>query len=78
MNFIERIIYCYEYVFYKEYTCFNCGIDFRMPKMSEGEEEDTSPACSYSCLVAGLRRSQQIEKFKNKFGKIGKLNLPSI
>ena len=72
MNFVERIIYWYEYMFYKEYTCFNCGIDFRMQKMNEEEEKDTSPACSYSCLMAGLggpEKSKEIEEFRDKYGK---------
>ena len=74
MNFIEKIIYYYEYVFYKEYTCFNCGVDFRMKKVENDEE--MIPACSYSCLmggVAGLRRSQQIDEFKEKYGKNWKI-----
>lgn len=69
MNFVEKIIYCYEYLFYKEYTCFNCGVDFRMKKMED--DEDISPACSYSCMmggVAALDRMKQIQEFRDKYG----------
>jgi DNA-directed RNA polymerase subunit RPC12/RpoP len=71
MNLVEKIIYCYEYIFYKEYTCFNCGVNFRMKKM---DDEDTSPACSYSCLMTGgVERSERIQEFKNKHGKNWKI-----
>ena len=66
MNFVEKIIY---YLSYKEYTCFNCGIDFRMKKMKD--DEDLIPACSYGCLmggVAGSKRSEEIASFKEKYG----------
>lgn len=72
MNILEKIVYYYEYLFYKEYICFNCGIDFRMKKMEEEDERDTSPACSYSCLMAGLggpEKSAEIKEFRNKYGK---------
>lgn len=62
MNFIERIIYWYECIFYKEYTCFNCGIDFRMKKVENDEE--MIPACSYGCLMGGVAG-----QFQSKHGK---------
>jgi hypothetical protein len=70
MNFIEKIIYCYEYVFYTKYTCFNCGIDFRMKKMED--DTDLSPACSYGCLMGGLCstfKQEEIQSFKEKYGE---------
>ena len=74
MNFIERIVYCYEYVFYTQYTCFNCGVDFRMKKMED--DEDLAPACSYGCLVGGVggnERGREIQACKDKYGKDWKI-----
>lgn len=76
MNFADKLIYCYEYLFYKEYTCFGCGVDFRMKRMKDDVEFDFSPACSYSCLMAGLpnrEKQNEIKKFKEKFGDTWKI-----
>jgi len=63
-------------LFYKEYTCFGCGIDFRMKRMKEDVEFDFSPACSYSCLMAVLpnrEKQDEIKKFKEIFGNNWKI-----
>lgn len=76
MNFADKVVYCYEYLFYKEYTCFGCGFDFRMKRMKEDVEFDFSPACSYRCLMAVLPNSEkqdEINKFKENFGDAWKI-----
>jgi hypothetical protein len=76
MNFADKVIFCYEYLFYKQYTCFGCGVDFRMKRMKEDEDFDFSPACSYSCLMAYLPNKEkqiEIDKFKNKYGNEWKI-----
>ena len=76
MNFTNKIIFCYEYLFYKQYTCFGCGVDFQMKQMKEDEDFDFSPACSYSCLMAVLPNKEkqlEIDNFKNKYGKEWKI-----
>ena len=68
MNFVEKIIYCYKYMFYKEYTCFNCGVDFRMKKLENDEE--SIPVCGYSCMITGcIERDDKIKEFRYKYGK---------
>lgn len=72
MNLVEKIVYYYEYIFYKEYTCFNCGIKFRMKQMDDDDHIDFSPACSYSCLMGGLcstAKRKEIGEFKEKYGE---------
>jgi hypothetical protein len=71
MNFIEKIIYCYEFVFYKEYVCFNCGLNFRMQQTAERDCKNFIPACSYSCMCGGLcstDKRNEIREFKDKYG----------
>ena len=71
MNIVEKAIYCYEYLFYKEYTCFGCGMNFRMKRMKEDQDFDFNPACSYNCLMAVLpnnEKQDEIEKFREKYG----------
>ena len=71
MSFSEKIIWCYEYLFYKQYTCFNCGLDFRTQKLHGDNDIDFTPACSYSCLMGGLCeewKAKEIQEFRSKYG----------
>ena len=70
MNFIEKIVYCYEYVFYKEYTCFNCGLPFRMKQTEEMDSINCMPTCSNSCLMSVLSTDiyNLTEEFIKRFG----------
>lgn len=74
MNFAENLVYWYQYIFYTKYTCFNCGVDFRMKRMED--DEDLAPACSYGCLMGGLagpKRTEEIQACKDKYGKDWKI-----
>ena len=71
MNFIEKIVYYYEYLFYEKYVCHNCGRDFRMKFEKDHEDEDFIPACSKTCLFGGLcsrYKIDEIDSYKAKYG----------
>ena len=77
MNFIEKIVYCYEYLFYEEYVCYNCGLNFRMKFEKDHGDDDFIPACSRSCLFGGLcstYKTDQIKSFKAKYGDQWRVN----
>lgn len=69
MSFSEKIIWCYKYLFYTQYTCFNCGLDFRTQKLHGDDNINFTPACSYSCLMSLCDeiKSIEIREFRTKY-----------
>ena len=68
MNFVEKVIYYYEYLFYKQEVCFICGRLFTL----YDNDEDLIPACSKSCIMEGLnniKKREQRQQFKLLYGK---------
>ena len=72
MNLIEKITYCYEYIFYRKEVCFICGRNFTL----YDNDEDIIPACSKSCIMEGLNnkeKREERERFRKQYGKNWKI-----
>jgi hypothetical protein len=68
MNFIKKIMYFYECVFYQEELCFICGNKFCL----YDKDKDIIPACSKGCIMEGLNNEEkrkERENFKENHGE---------